>query len=107
MVALRDRKHQRKPEERLDVEASLFHVVPFPLMGFDTLLIHSKSSPPGKLLSTLHSLYYVPLNCQKFIFLLEEFGFHRRVRHKGTLRVRGALPSFIDSLTAQRKRTRW
>lgn len=60
----RDGKDEGKPAPRLDVQHALLEMIPAPLAGHDTLLVHAKT-----------------LNGDKLIMVVEELGFDGGIGH--------------------------
>lgn len=59
-------------------------MIPFPLVTFDTLLIHAQSGYLSVVTSTTRAICgsYLPLNSYQLIVFIEELGCRRRVRHE-------------------------
>lgn len=77
---MRDCKHQGEPKPCFQVETGFFYMGPFPLVVFDTLLVHSKSA--GYILDD--ELYNYdfgdsPFYSHLLVFPLEKLGSHRGV----------------------------
>lgn len=62
---LRDGKDEGKPAPSLDIQYALLEMIPAPLAGHDTLLVHSET-----------------LNCDELIVVVEELGFDGRIGHE-------------------------